>query len=371
MDFDISEDQRLLQDSVSRLLGDTYAFEQRKQHIQLPEGWSREVWNSYAELGLLGLPFAEDLGGYGGTAIDTMLVMEQIGRTLALEPYLACVVVAGAALKAAGDTEVLPQIISGERIVVLAHAERAARHVVGHVTATAKQQGGAWVIDGEKTLVPQGDTADAFLVSARTDAGITLFLVDAHATGLTRQGYTIQDSQRAAELRLAGVKAERVIGAIGGGLPLVEAAYDAGIAAVCAEAVGAMDAMVRITVDYIKQRQQFGKAIGTNQALQHRAVEMLVYTEQARSMAIYACVMAEEKDLAERRRALSAAKVQIGRSLRFVGQQAIQMHGGIGMTEEYLVGHYHRRGTMIEQSFGDTAHHIGQLIAARSLLDAA
>jgi pimeloyl-CoA dehydrogenase small subunit len=381
MDFDLSEEQRLLQDSVGKLIADEYDFEQRKAYAKEPAGWSLARWAQYAELGLLGISFPETLGGSGGSAVETMIVMEAFGRGLVLEPYLATVVLGGGVLRRAGSAaqqrELVPAIAAGKLRLAFAHGERQARYDLADVATAARSSGGGWVLSGRKAVVLHGDSADRLIVSARTagaqreTSGISLFLVDATAAGVTVQGYPTVDGLRAAEIELQDVKVgpDALIGEKDRALPVVEQAIDAGIAAVAAEAVGAMTAMHEITVDYLKTRKQFGVAIGAFQALQHRAVDMLVALEQARSMAYLATMMAEETDAAERRRAISAAKVQIGRSARFVGQQAIQLHGGIGMTMEYKIGHYFKRVSMIDTLFGDADHHLALVARAGGLVD--
>jgi pimeloyl-CoA dehydrogenase small subunit len=373
MDFDLTEEQRLLRDSVDRLLADHYAFDKRKAYLAEPDGWSRTLWAQYAELGLLGLPFPEEHGGFGGGGIEIMLVMEAFGRALALEPYLATVVLAGTALRLAGSeaqqAALLPQVAEGTRLLAFAHGERQARYDLPDVLTTATRKGGGWVIDGAKSVVAHGDGADTLIVSARTSgersdtAGVTLFLVDGNANGVARRAYTLRDGTRAAEIALAGVEvgADAVLGAVGGGYPVIERVAEAGIAATAAEAVGAMETMQAMTVEYLKTRQQFGKPIGENQALQHRATEMFVALEQGRSMAMLAAMMVDLPDAAERARNLAMVKAGIGQAARFVSQNAVQLHGGIGMTEEYAVGHYFRRCMVIEHTFGDTAHHLSRL----------
>jgi pimeloyl-CoA dehydrogenase small subunit len=373
MDFDLSEEQRLLKESLDRLIGDRYAFEQRKAYGQNADGWSRELWAQYAELGLLGLPFAESDGGSDGGPVETMLVMEAFGRALALEPYFATVVLGGGFLRHGGNAalraELAPQIADGSLRLAFAQTERHSRWNLADVATKARRDGAGWVLDGEKGVVLHGDGADKLIVTARVGGGqrdrdgIGVFLVDTKAAGVSRRGYPTQDGLRAAEVTLAGVRVgpEGVLGEPGAGLPLVERVVDEGIAALCAEAVGAMAVMHELTVDYLKTRRQFGREIGSFQVLQHRAVDMLVALEQARSMAMLATMMAAEDNAADRRNALSAAKVQIGRSGKFVGQQAIQLHGGIGMTMEYKVGHYFKRVTMIDTMFGDADHHLREL----------
>jgi pimeloyl-CoA dehydrogenase small subunit len=373
MDFDLTEEQRLLRDSVDRLLADHYSFEKRKAHLAEPEGWSRDLWAQYAELGLLGLPFAEEHGGFGGGGIETMLVMQAFGRVLALEPYLATVVLAGTALRlaanAAQQSALLPQIAEGKLSLAFAHGERQARYDLSDVLTTAKPKGSGWVIDGAKSVITHGDSADKLIVSARTRGerndpnGISLFIVDADANGVARRAYRMRDGMGAAEIALSGVEvgSDAVLGEIGKAFPVIERVVEAGIAATAAEAVGAMETMQSMTLEYLKTRQQFGRPIGDNQALQHRATEMFVALEQGRSMAMLAAMMVDEPDPAERARNIAMVKAGVGQAARFVSQNAVQLHGGIGMTEEYAVGHYFRRCMVIEHSFGDTAHHLSRL----------
>jgi pimeloyl-CoA dehydrogenase small subunit len=383
MDFDLSEEQRLLKDSVDRLIADRYDFESRKRYGQEPDGWSRELWSAYAELGLLAIPFAEEHGGFGGGPVETMLVMEAFGRSLALEPYLATVVLGGGLLRHGGSDEQkaehLPRIGAGERLLALAHTERQSRYDLHDVASTARRDGDAFVIDGEKSVVLHGDSADVVLVTARSAGsrrdrdGIGLFLVDANTPGVTRRGYRTQDGQRAAAITLEGVRVEprNVIGHPEQALPLVERVVDEAMAALAAEAVGAMDETLKLTVEHLKTRKQFGTTIGSFQVLQHRSTEMFIAVEQARSMAMLAAMMAQDDNAEERRKILAAAKVQIGRSGRFVGQQAIQLHGGVGMTMEFKVGHLFKRLTMIDILFGDADHHLSRVAEAGSLIAAA
>jgi len=379
MDFELSSEQQMLRDNVARLMKDRYAFETRRTYQESPHGWSEEAWRSYAELGLLGAPFSEADGGYGGGAVETMIVMEEFGKALALEPFLQTVVVCGALLKhAAGPTqraELIGGIASGELRVSFAHAEKQSGYDLADITTTARKDGGGFVLDGGKTLVAQGDSADKLIVSARVSgarkdrAGIGLFLVDPDQPGVSRRGYPTQDGLRAAEITLAGVKigADDALGDPEGALPAIERAADEAIAALSAEAVGAMSESVAATVDYMKTRKQFGVPIGSFQALQHRAADMIVALEQARSMMYLATMSADEDDAKARGKAMSAAKAQIGRSARFVGQQSVQLHGGIGMTWEYKVGHLFKRLTMIDIAYGDADVHVRRLADQDSL----
>lgn len=375
MDFDLTEDQRLMVESVGRLLADTYAFEQRKALLKTDQGWSPTLWQRYAELGLLGLPIAEEHGGFGGGAVEVMLLMQEFGRYLVLEPYLATVVLGGGAVRLAGSPdqqgEILPAIAAGTTKLAFAHYERQARYDMTDVitTATLAPNGGGFVLEGAKSVVLGGASADALVVSARTGgsrheaAGLSLFLVDANAPGITRRGYRLRDGTEAAEISLSGVKlpGHALLGEKDHALPVIERVVQAGIAATAGEVVGAMEAMQAMTLEYLKTRQQFGRPIGDNQALQHRAAEMLTAMEQGRSMAMLASMMVDEPDAAERARNIAMAKVGVGQAGRFVSQNAVQLHGGIGMTEEYAVGHFFRRVMVIEHLFGDTAYHLDRL----------
>ena len=379
MNFDVSEDQRMIQDSVNRLMADRYTFELRRRYQQEAGGWSRALWRQYAQLGLLGLPFHEDNGGLSGTPVETMIVMEAFGRALALEPFLGTVILAGGLLRHAANSAqrdaIIPRIIAGDMTLALAHHERDARYERAHVETTASRSGDGWVLQGRKDWVLQGGSVDQLIVSARTRGavrdrvGIGLFLVDAKSDGIARHGYPTQDGLQSATVTLEGVRvgAENAIGDPSGGYGVLARVLDEATAAICAEAVGAMGALHALTVDYLKQRKQFGVAIGSFQALQHRAVDMLMSLEQARSMSLFATMMVASDDVGERSRAMSAAKVQIGRSGRHIGEQAIQLHGGIGMTMEYKAGHYFKRLTMLDVMLGDSDHHLGELGEAGGL----
>ncbi len=383
MDFDFTDEQRLLKDSVDRFVAERYGFEARKAVLASEAGWSPAIWAQLAELGLLAVPFAEEHGGIGGGPTETMIVMEAFGRGLVVEPYLPTVVLAGGLLRHGGSdaqrAEHIPKIAAGEVTMALAQVERGSRYDLHDVSTTAKRDGEGWVLSGEKGVVLHGEGADTLVVSARTAGGrrdrggIGLFLVDGKAAGVSRRGYPTQDGMRAAEIGLENVRVEpdAAIGDPEGGLPLLEHVADEAIAAVAAESVGILSEMQAITVDYIKTRKQFGVAIGSFQALQHRAADMVVATEQVRSMAYYGTMMSGSGDPAERTAALSATKVQIGRSGRFVGQQAIQLHGGVGVTMEYKIGHYFKRMTMIEAFLGDADHHLARLADSGGIFKAA
>ena len=373
MDFELSSEQQMLRDNVARLMKDRYNFEARKSYQASPAGFSEALWREYADLGLLGAPFSEEDGGYGGGAVETMIVMEEFGKALALEPYLETVVLCGALVKHAASAEkraeLIRRIAAGDLRLSFAHAERQAGFDLNDVGLAARKDGAAFVLDGEKGLIVNGDGAGALIVSARVSGGrrdrdgIGLFLVDADAPGVTRRGYPTQDGRRAAEIAFANVRVEpeSVLGAPEGGLPIIERAVDETIAALSAEAVGAMSEALAMTVEYLKTRKQFGVTIGSFQALQHRASDMVVALEQARSMMYLATMSATEENAVERGKAISAAKVQIGRSAKFIGQQAVQMHGGIAMTYEYKVGHLFKRLTLIDAAYGDADLHARKL----------
>jgi pimeloyl-CoA dehydrogenase small subunit len=370
MDFDPSDDQRLLVESVTRLLADNYSFAQRKTYLAQPEGFSADMWAKFAELGLLGLPFAEEYGGFGGGAQEVMLVMQAFGRVLVLEPFLSTVVLGGAAIQAAGSgaqrQTLLPAIAEGKLKLAFAHGERQARYDLTDVVTTAKQTGGGWVLDGSKVIVSHGEAADKLIVSARTggerydEDGITLFLVDTSAQGVARRGYATRDETRAADVSLSNASGE-VLGEVGKGLAIIEKIVEAGIAATAAETVGAMEAMNEMTLEYSKTRVQFGQPIGSYQVVQHRLSDMFMAQEQGRSMAMLATMSVDNTDATERRHDFALAKVGVGQSGRYVSQSAVQMHGGIGMTEEYAVGHYFRRCMVIERLFGDPAYYLQRL----------
>src|SRR5690349_3062744 len=380
MDFDLSEEQRLLKESVDGLLTDSYDFDARKKYMKEKGGWSKAVWGKLAEQGLLGLPFAEADGGFGAGGVETMIVMEALGKALVLEPYLATVVIAGGFLRHGGSDAQkaahVPSIIDGSKTFPFAQLEKNPRYDLADVTTTAKKTDGGWVIDGEKFVVINGENADTLIVTARTKgnrrdkSGVGVFLVPANARGVTRKGYPTQDGLHAADITFTGVEvgADAAIGDPENALPLIERVVDEARTAMCAEAVGAMDESLKTTVEYIKTRKQFGVAIGTFQALQHRASDMFVALEQARSMSMFATMAADFDDAKERARAVAAAKVQIGKSGKFVGQQSIQLHGGIGMTQEAKIGHYFKRLSMIENTYGDTDFHLRRVTEAGGLV---
>jgi pimeloyl-CoA dehydrogenase small subunit len=380
MDFDLSEEQRLLKESVDGLLTDSYDFDARKKYMKEKGGWSKAVWGKLAEQGLLGLPFAEADGGFGAGGVETMIVMEALGKALVLEPYLATVVIGGGFLRHGGSDAQkaahVPGIIDGSKTLAFAQLEKNSRYDLHDVATTAKKKGDAYVIDGEKFVVLNGENADTLVVTARTKgerrdrSGVGVFLVPANAKGVTKKSYPTQDGLHAADITFTGVEVDgsAAIGNPEDGLALIERVVDDARTALCAEAVGLMDVSLETTVEYIKTRKQFGVAIGTFQSLQHRASDMFVAVEQARSMSMFATMASEFDDAKERARAIAAAKVQIGKSAKFVGQQSIQLHGGIGMTMEAKIGHYFKRLTMIENTFGDTDYHLRRVTDAGGLV---
>ncbi|WP_374406308.1 acyl-CoA dehydrogenase family protein [Hydrogenophaga sp.] len=361
MDFDFSDDQEQLRDAVRKWVDKGYDFERRRAIVKAG-GFDRNAYNELAELGLAGLYTSEDDGGMGMGPVEGMVVMEELGRGIVLEPLAQTLITSGV-IGAYGGADVkaawLPKIASGEALVVLAHQERGARYRLDVCKTTAAQAGSGWTVSGAKHVVPAGDQADAFVVPATVNGKIALFVVERSASGVTTQGHGTQDGSRAADVTLQNAPAMLVTL---DGLTALEHAVDIGIAAVCAEAVGVMDKTVAVTAEYLNTRKQFGVAIGTFQALRHRMADMKMQLELARSMSYYASLKLNAP-ADERRRALSRAKVQLGQSMRYVGQQAVQLHGGIGVTDEYIVSHYFKKLTQLEMSFGDTLHHLGEVSA--------
>ncbi|RYF76416.1 MAG: acyl-CoA dehydrogenase [Comamonadaceae bacterium] len=359
MDFNFSDDQEQLRDAVRKWVDKGYDFE-RRRGIEAKGGFSREAWEQLAELGLGGLYIPEDDGGLGMGPVAGMVVMEELGRGIVLEPF-AQTLIAGAVLSGYGTPELktawLPRIAGGEALVVLAWQERKARYRLDVCDARATKSADGWTLSGRKSLVAAGDEADAYLVPAQADGAIAMFLVEADSSGVASRGYGTQDGSRAAEVVFDHAAATLVTS---DGLAALEHAVDVGIAATCAEAVGVMDKTVALTVDYMNQRKQFGVTIATFQALRHRVADMKMQLELARSMSYYATLKLNAP-AAERRQAMARAKYQLGTSMRFVAANAVQLHGGIGVTDEYIASHYFRKLTQMEMSFGDTLHHLGEV----------
>ena len=359
MDFDFSDDQQQLRDAVRKWVDKGYSFERRRA-IVAAGGFDRAAYGELAELGLTALTVPEQHDGMGQGAVDAMVVMEELGRGMVLEP-LAHAFIASSVLSSCAPAAVqsawLPRIASGEALVVLAHQERKARYRLDVCEAKATAAPTGYALTATKSIVPAGDQADAFLVPAQLDGKLALFLVERAASGVTTRGYVTQDGSRAAELQLSNAPATLLTQ---DGLGALELAVDTGIAATCAEAVGVMDQTVALTVDYMNQRKQFGVAIATFQALRHRMADMKMQLELARSMSYYASLKLGAP-APERRAAMARAKVQLGQSMRFVGQQSVQLHGGIGVTDEYIGSHYFKKLTQLEMTFGDTLHHLGEV----------
>ena len=370
MDFSFSDEQSLLKDSLERFVQLEYEFSARQKLVKTELGYSTDHWRKFAELGWLGVAFPEADGGFGGGPIETMLVMEQFGRGLVVEPYVPTVVLVGGMLAAAGKAaqkqQYLTPLLEGTLQGACAFAEPQSRFNLADVATTAKRIGNGYVLNGRKSVVLNGPSADVLIVAARTSSGqrkqsgITLFLVDASTTGITRRDYPTVDALRASELTLENVVVPRtaVLGRVGKGLDVLTQAIDYATLAIGAEAVGCMEVLYKTTVEYCKTRVQFGQPIGKFQVLQHRMVDMFMEHEQSKSLMFMAAMRLAEGYDAQAQKAVSAFKVQVGKSGRFVGQNAVQLHGGMGMTEELNVGHYFKRLTMIDTMFGNVDYHL-------------
>jgi len=367
MDFSFSEEQTLLQNSVQRFIQNDYGFEQRQKLLKTDDGFSRENWANFAELGWLGLPFSEEAGGFGGGAIETMIMMEEFGKGLVVEPYISAVLLAGKSIEFGGSSEqkesLLSEIIEGSKLGALAFVEPQARFNLADTLTTATMSDSGYLLNGFKGLVLGGPSADFFVVPARTSGGqqdtdgITLFIVDAKADGVSLRNYAMVDGLRASELTLENVSGE-LLGEESGGYALLEKVIDNAIVAVGAEAVGAMEVLYKTTVEYCKTREQFGQPIGKFQVLQHRMVDMFVEHEQTKSLVYMAAMRLDEEYGVIARKAVSGLKVQVGKGGRFVGQGAVQLHGGMGMTDELNVGHYFKRLTTLDTLFGNSDFHL-------------
>ena len=374
MDFSYTEEQTLLRNSVSKYLADNYKFEQWRKFTRGDAGRDPNQWKQFAELGLFAAALPEEYGGLGGGAVDNLVILEEFGKALVVEPYVPTVVIGGGLLRYGGSeaqkSEWLNKIAAGETMLAFAFAEPKGRYNLADLTTTAKKQGAGYVLNGQKAVVLGAPWADTLIVTARTSGGqrerngVSVFLVDKKAKGVTTRDYPTVDSVRASEVTFENVEvpASALIGPADGALPLVEKVVDEAIAAICAEATGAMKVLVDTTVEYSKTRKQFGVPIGKFQVLQHRMVDMFVQYEQSVSITLMVTLKLGESD-AERAKAASAAKVTIGKAGRYVGQQAVQVHGGIGMTDELNVGHYFKRLTLIDTLFGNTGHHLKRYAA--------
>jgi alkylation response protein AidB-like acyl-CoA dehydrogenase len=369
MDFSFTEEQSMLRDTVASFLADRYDFDTRRGVARSDAGWRPEQWKAFAgDLGILGAPFPEALGGLGGGAIETMIVMEAFGRALVIEPYVETVVIGGGFLKHSGHpgaAELIGKIVAGEAVIAFAYAEPQARYNWADLKTTARKQGAGYVLNGHKAVVTGAPWAGRLIVTARTAGGqrdvlgVSVFLVDKAAPGVTTRDYPTVDGRRASEVYFENVSlpAEALIGETDNALPLVERVIDEATAASLAEGMGVLAKLHENTLDYTKQRKQFGQPIGAFQVLQHRMVDMFIAVEQATSITYMATLKLAEPDR-DRATAVSAAKAYVGKALRFVGQNAIQLHGGMGMTDEMAIGHYFKRATVLEGLFGSTDHHL-------------
>ena len=370
MDFSFSDEQTLLKESVSRFITNDYGFESRQKHSRSDAGYSLENWQTFAELGWLGVPFSENHGGFGGGAVETMLMMEEFGKGLVVEPYLATVVACGSALNGFGSEDqkssFIPEIIDGSKLWALAFAEPQGRFNLADLTTTATASNGSYLLSGHKSVVINGPNANFFIVSVRTsgeqrdETGVSLFIIPSDAKGLSRRDYPTVDGQRASELILDNVELDEAsrLGEEGQGLNILQQAIDFATLAIGSEAVGCMEVLYKDTVEYCKNREQFGQPIGKFQVLQHRMVDMFMEHEQSKSLMFMAAMRWDEGYGAEAQKAVSAFKVQVGKSGKFVGQSAVQLHGGMGMTDELNIGHYFKRLTIIDTMFGNVDHHL-------------
>ena len=371
MDFSFTEEQTLLRDSLAAFLADTYDFDKRRAAVASAAGWRPEIWRALAEdLGILGASFSEELGGLGGGPTEVMVVMEEFGKALVVEPYLGTVVIGGGFLRRAGGVhaaEMIGRIIEGKATLAFAWAEPQGRYCLHDIAVTARKDGAGYVLNGQKAVVVGAPFASHLVVTARTggarrdEVGVSVFLVDKAANGVVTRDYPTVDGQRASEIVFENVAvgADALIGPEGGAAPMVSEVVDEALAAVCAEACGVLRKLHEGTLEYTRQRKQFGAPIASFQVLQHRMVDMFMQVEQAVSMTYMAHIKLGEPAI-DRAKAVSAAKVQIGRACRFVGQNAIQLHGGMGMTDEMAIGHYFKRATMIEGLFGSVDHHLAR-----------
>ena len=375
MDFSFTEEQTLLRNSIEGYLNDNYDFDARRKIVESDEGMSRDNWAQFAELGLFGAAFTEEEGGFATGPLETMIIMEEFGKKLVVEPFFQTCVLGGGFLRHGGSDAqketLIPQIIDGSLILSFAFAEPQGRYNLANLTTTAKKDGDDFVINGYKAVAVAAPWADKLIVTARTSGdqmdknGVTVFIVDKNADGITTRDYPTVDGQRASEVTFDNVRvsADNVIGEVDKGLPLVERVVDEGIAALCAEATGAMGVSTNLTVEYSKERKQFGQPIGKFQVLQHRMVDMFMNHQESVSMMYLAYLNLNEGD-AERVKAVSGAKALLSRTMRLIGQDSIQIHGGMGMTDEMAVGHYFKRLTMIENMFGNGDFHKKRYAAA-------
>jgi hypothetical protein len=370
VDFNFTDEQSMLRDTVASYLADHYSFDQRRAMLAKEPGWSPQVWKAFAEeLGILGAPFSEELGGLGGGPVENMIVMQEMGRSLVVEPYLGTVVIGGGFLKHsgyAGAEALIGQIIEGKAIFAFAYAEPQGRYNLADLKTTAAKDGAGWTLSGQKVVVIGAPYATHLIVTARTGGGqrdqegVSVFIVEKGAAGVTTRDYPTVDGFRASEVTFEKVKlgADALIGPEGQAMPLIEKVVDEAVVATCGEACGVLAKLHEGTLEYTRQRRQFGQPISAFQVLQHRMVDMFIQVEQAVSMTYMATI--KLADDGQRSKSAAAAKVQIGKACKFVGQNAIQLHGGMGMTDEMAIGHYFKRATMIESAFGSTDHFLAR-----------
>ncbi|MBS0363701.1 MAG: acyl-CoA dehydrogenase family protein [Proteobacteria bacterium] len=370
MDFNFTDEQSMLRDTVASWLADNYSFDQRRATLAKAPHWNPGAWKAFAEeLGILGAPFAEELGGLGGGPIENLVVMQEFGRSLVIEPYLGTVVIGGGFLKHSGHaqaSDLIGKIIAGEAIFAFAYAEPQGRYNLADLKTTAKKDGGGFVLNGHKAVVIGAPYATHLIVTARTSGGqrdaegISVFIVEKGAAGVTTRDFPTVDGFLASEVILENVKvdASALVGPADNALPLIEKVVDEAVVATCGEACGVLAKLHEGTLEYTKQRKQFGQPISAFQVLQHRMVDMFIQVEQSVSMTYMATIKLDHEG--ERTKAAAAAKVQIGRACKFVGQNAIQLHGGMGMTDEMAIGHYYKRASMIEAQFGNTDHYLAR-----------
>jgi alkylation response protein AidB-like acyl-CoA dehydrogenase len=373
MHFELTEEQTLLENMVTAFVRDDYNWETREKIVKTEEGWKPENWSKFAELGLLSVPFSEDHGGLGGTAVDSMVVMEQFGKGLVVEPFMPSILLSGNLIsKLANESqanEIIPKIIEGESRYVFAYAEPQSRFDLSDVKSSATKDGDEYTLNGFKSVVFGASMATHIIIAARTSGdqrsedGITLFLADIKSNGITLQTYPTIDEYRASEVVIENLKisSDMVLGEVDKAYPVVEEVIDLATIAACSEAVGVLQVLKDSTIDYCKQRKQFGQPISKNQAIQHKLVDMMIEYEQAKSI-LYAAVTADLSNADERKKAVSGAKARIGQSIKFVGESAIQLHGGMGMVDEYMISHYFKRATMLGVLFGNVDFHMKRFV---------
>ena len=373
MHFELTEEQTLLENMVTAFVRDDYNWETREKIVKTEEGWKPENWSKFAELGLLSVPFSEDHGGLGGTAVDSMVVMEQFGKGLVVEPFMPSILLSGNLIsKLANESqanEIIPKIIEGESRYVFAYAEPQSRFDLSDVKTSATKDGDEYTLNGFKSVVFGASMATHIIFAARTSGdqrsedGITLFLADIKSNGITLQTYPTIDEYRASEVVIENLKisSDMVLGEVHKAYPVVEEVIDLATIAACSEAVGVLQVLKDSTIDYCKQRKQFGQPISKNQAIQHKLVDMMIEYEQAKSI-LYAAVTADLSNADERKKAVSGAKARIGQSIKFVGESAIQLHGGMGMVDEYMISHYFKRATMLGVLYGNVDFHMKRFV---------